>query len=119
MEAQGQIKAQLYGPRGDVNGVLLEDGTQVRLPPPEAQRMSAQLAVGQTVAVRGNGIASPLGRVVAARELGASTGQLQPVQGARGPDGGRRPGGPRARPPADGPDAPLPGGPGAAPPAAR
>ena len=35
LEAAGRIKAQLHGPRGDLNGVLLEDGTIVRLPPPE------------------------------------------------------------------------------------
>lgn len=103
MEAQGRVKAQLYGPRGDMNGVLLDDGTQVRLPPPEAQRLSAQLAVGQAVAVRGDGISSPLGRVVAARELGASAGQLQPLQVPRGPGGERRapppPGGPAVLPP--------------------
>jgi hypothetical protein len=29
LTAQGHIKAQLHGPRGDLNGVLLEDGTIV------------------------------------------------------------------------------------------
>ena len=67
-------------------------------------RLSAQLAVGQTVAVRGDGIASPLGRVVAARELGASTGQLQPLQVPRGPGGERR----APPPPQGGPAAPPP-----------
>ena len=43
LEAQGPVKAQLHGPRGDLNGVLLADGTIVRLPPPEAQRMAAAL----------------------------------------------------------------------------
>lgn len=111
MDAQGRVKAQLYGPRGDLNGVLLEDGTQVRLPPPEAQRLQAQLAVGQTVAVRGDGMASPLGRVVAAREFGANPGSLQPLQGP--PPGGPRRGPP---PPPGGPGVPPPGGPGSPPP---
>ena len=72
LEAQGVVKAQLHGPRGDLNGVLLQDGTIVRLPPPEAQRREAALAVGKTVFVQGDGLASPLGRVVAARTIGTS-----------------------------------------------
>ena len=36
IEAQGRVKQQLHGPRGDLNGVVLEDGTIIRLPPPEA-----------------------------------------------------------------------------------
>src|ERR1700760_3740855 len=38
--AEGHIRAQLHGPIGDLNGVLLEDGTIVRLPPPEASRLT-------------------------------------------------------------------------------
>ena len=68
--AQGVIKAQLHGPRGDLNGVLLQDGTIVRLPPPEAQSREAALAVGQTIFVRGGGNESALGKVVAARMIG-------------------------------------------------
>lgn len=116
MEAQGAVKAQLHGPRGDLNGVLLADGTIVRLPPPEAQRIAAQLAVGQPVFVRGDGMASPLGRVIAAQAIGPNAGQVTPIQALppRGPGGpgGRPPGGPGAPPPgeatAGGPAAPAP-----------
>jgi hypothetical protein len=37
----------LHDRRGTLNGVLLEDGTIVRMPPPEAERLAANLAVGQ------------------------------------------------------------------------
>jgi hypothetical protein len=47
LQASGQIKAQLHGPRGDLNGVLLQDGTIIHLPPDQAQQIAAQLAVGQ------------------------------------------------------------------------
>ena len=50
LEDQGKVKQQLHGPRGDVNGVLLEDGTIVRMPPPEAQRLAGELAAGHGAA---------------------------------------------------------------------
>lgn len=113
LEAQGVIKAQLHGPRGNLNGVLLADGTIARLPPPEAQRLAATLAVGQSVFVRGDGVANGLGRVIGARAIGPNAQQLTEIAGPPprrdGPDGagpegdrrGPRHGGPR------GPAAPL------------
>lgn len=117
LEDQGAVKAQLHGPRGDMNGVLLADGTIVRLPPHEAQNLGAALAVGRTVFVRGEGTASGLGKVIAARAIGPDAQQLTEIKGppmrhggpdAAGPDGDRhgpRHGGPR------GPDAPAPNAP--------
>jgi hypothetical protein len=123
MEVSGVIKAPLHGPRGDLNGVLLEDGTVVRLPPPEAQRMAAQLAAGKPLVARGDGEASPLGKVVAAREIGPDAHSLTRVggpggwghwmhdmmHGKMGPRGDRGPGGPGG--PDGGPGGPA-GGPG-------
>ncbi len=115
VEATGQVKAQLHSPRGDVDGVLLDNGTIVRLPPPEAQKLAALLADGQTVFVRGFGIDSPLGKVIGATALGADKDHTQPVAGPR-PGGpgfgpgerhhGRGPwhGGPDAPPPPAEPD---------------
>ena len=37
-DLQGRVKVALHGRKGEVNGVLLEDGTILRLPPPEAAR---------------------------------------------------------------------------------
>ncbi len=100
LEAQGAVKAQLHGPRGDLNGVLLADGTIVRLPPPEARRLAGQLAVGQVLLVRGEGMATPLGRVIAARAIGPDQGQMTPVQAPpHGGPGARPPGEPGAPPP--------------------
>jgi len=116
LEDQGVVKAQLHGPRGDLNGVLLGDGTIVRLPPPEAQRMGAALAVGQAVFVRGDGTSNGLGRVIAARSIGPNAQQLTEIQGppmrhggpdGAGPDGDRH--GPRHGP--RGPGAPPPAAP--------
>jgi len=109
-EVSGKILAVLHGPRGEANGAMLEDGTVLRLPPPEAARLIAVLAPGQTVVAQGPGIANNLGRMVDVRAIGASRDQLAQVQAPppRGPDGNRR--GP---PPPGSPDAPP--APGAAP----
>ncbi len=105
LQVQGQVKEPLHGPRGEVNGVLLQDGTIVRLPPPEAQRLAAELAPGQRIYAQGNGIVSPLGKVVAAQSLGPSQSQAVALQippppphhgHGHGPAGG----------PADGPPGP-------------
>jgi len=71
-EATGTVKAQLHGPQGELNGVLLSDGTTVRLPPPEAAKLGDKLAVGKTVFVRGEGVANPLGKLVMARAIGTT-----------------------------------------------
>jgi hypothetical protein len=99
LSATGRIKAQLHGPRGDLNGALLEDGTIVRLPPPEAQRLAATLTVGAPLTVQGNGIDGPLGRVIEARSIGTDAGHLVQVA-APPPPPAHRP------PPPHGPDAP-------------
>lgn len=97
MTAQGTVKAALYGPRGDVNGVLLDNGTIVRLPPPEAARLGDQLKAGQTVAVRGHGFSNNLGTVVMARAIGPSADKLTELKPPPGPGPDAR--GPGAPPP--------------------
>ncbi len=97
IEATGRIKAVLHDPRSEINGVLLEDGTTVRLPPAEAKKLASQLAVGQTVFARGMGLESPLGRAVFAREIGPNKDSLtkiaHPKMHDRGHQGGHdRPG---------------------------
>ena len=118
MDVTGKVKALLHTPRGDVNGVLLDNGATVRLPPAEATRLAAQLAVGQTLFARGEGIASPLGKLVMARQIGTDATKLTDVAAPR-PSHDGMPGmmhrqmmhdpmmrGPHGRP---GPDAPRPG----------
>lgn len=110
-EVSGKVLAVLHGPRGEANGAILEEGTVLRLPPPEAARLTAMLAPGQTVVAQGPGIANNLGRMIDVRAIGPSHDQLVQIQappprGPGGPGGERRgPGGPPLRPPG-GPDAP-------------
>ena len=88
MTAQGTVKAPLYGMRGDINGVLMADGTVVRLPPPEAQRLADMLAAGKPLSAQGDGYAGALGRAIDARRIGPDDAHLQPVAGPRPPWGG-------------------------------
>ncbi len=102
----GRIALQLHGKRGEVNGVVLDDGTTLRLPPPEAERMQDRLQQGQMVSARGDVLDTALGRVVDVRAIGNSPEQMTELRGPRPPG------------PADGPDrrGPPPPPPGFGPP---
>jgi hypothetical protein len=50
---QGKVAQYSLTPRGDVDGLILDDGTIVRLPPEEADRLAAQLAPWPTALRRG------------------------------------------------------------------
>lgn len=88
-EVDGRIRQLLYGPRGDNNGVLLEDGTQVRVPPRSAA--AAQLQPGHRLVAQGYGIAGPYGRVLDAQMIGESPSQLVQVGPPKRPRGPRPP----------------------------
>jgi hypothetical protein len=91
---QGRVRTTLHGPRGDVNGALLEDDTVLRLPPPEAARFAALLAPGQSVTVQGREAGSVLGRVIEATAIGQSSARLSKVKAPPPPP---PPGGPEPR----------------------
>jgi hypothetical protein len=103
-EIRGRVRMTLYGPRGDANGALLEDGTILRLPPPEAGRLTDLLQPGRTLVAEGSELVSALGKVVEVRQLGPSRTQLSLVAGPPGPG----PGPGRAPPPGGGPAPPPP-----------
>jgi hypothetical protein len=91
MEVTGVVKEVLHTPRGDVGGALLQDGTVVRMPPPAAKKLASLLVVGQPIAVRGMGVANPLGKSVFAMEAGPSMDKLTHIEmphWRHGPDGG-------------------------------
>jgi hypothetical protein len=97
-EVQGRVRMPLHGPRGDVNGALLEDGTVLRLPPPEAERFTSLLQPGQALVAEGSLFASGIGKVLEVRQLGASRDQMNQVQGPGPGPGGKK--GRRGPPPA-------------------
>lgn len=93
LAASGTVKLQLHGPRGELNGVLLDNGAEVHLPPPVAEQLGDALAVGKPVAVRGFGSKSVLGTSIEARAFGAGAASLKeiapPPPGGPGDDGAR------------------------------
>ena len=113
----GRIAVALHGKRGEANGALLDDGTVLRMPPPEAERLEAWLRPGQTVTVRGALLDTALGRVIDAQAIGNSPEQMteltgpRPPRGPKGePKGGPGRFGPPPPPPAFGPPPPPPRG---------
>jgi len=91
LELSGKVKAALHNPRGETDGVLLEDGSQVRLPPPEAKRLADQIKPGSMIAVRGMGSDTVLGKVVAARQIGPDAAHLVDVRAPHGMFGYHKP----------------------------
>jgi len=88
MDAEGTVRLSLFGPRGELRGALLTDGTGVRIGPKEAKEVADLLAPRATLAVRGDGVETPFGRVIHAREAGKTLAALQPLRhGKPGPAG--------------------------------
>jgi hypothetical protein len=71
LNAAGTIELLLYDHlNGIVNGALLSDGTQVRLPPDVGEHFHASLQKDMDVEVRGYGIATPHGTALEAFAIG-------------------------------------------------
>jgi hypothetical protein len=83
----GRVAALLHGKRGEVNGAVLDDGTQLRLPPPEAERLADWLHPGQTISVRGDLLDTAFGKLVDVRAIGTSPDQMTEIDGPRPPRG--------------------------------
>jgi hypothetical protein len=83
-DVHGKIKMQLHDTDGNVDGVLLIDGTIVHFPSQMAIAKAAQLAPGQDLFVQGDVTVSDLGRLVNAHALGSSAADLLPVPEMRG-----------------------------------
>jgi hypothetical protein len=110
LTVSGRVREPLYGPAGDMNGALLDDGTQVHIPPGQAIALGDALQVGKMLTAQGYGVSGTYGRSLDAQQIGPNSTQLVQV----GP-----PGPPMAPPPPPGSlgSAPPPPGPlGAAPP---
>jgi hypothetical protein len=84
-EHDGSIRMVLHGPRGEINGVLLEDGTVLKLPPPEAARFTDVLARGRRITAAGIRYTMPSGSFVDLTALGPEGGPLRPIAGVPRP----------------------------------
>jgi len=83
LSVQGKVQRSLYGPAGDVNGVLL-DGTIVRIPRRAAFEAASLLTPGKSLAIQGWALVTPYGTVVEALAVGTSPDhEMQVAPGPR------------------------------------
>ncbi|RFU47926.1 hypothetical protein [Paraburkholderia sp. DHOC27] len=64
MRASGEVKLSLYGPKGELRGALLMDGTSVRMPPHAAEELAAYLTPRVHIQVWGHGVKNRFGRTI-------------------------------------------------------
>jgi hypothetical protein len=84
MNASGAIQHIISGKRGEPKGVVLDNGTGVRLPKQTGYAFYALIKVGAPLAARGYGTENAYGRALEATALGTSLGSLQPLFGQPG-----------------------------------
>jgi hypothetical protein len=78
LSAQGQVAHVTTAPRGEPDGVILSDGTVIKLPPPMAQRFGTLIRTGATVSAQGYGTRNQYGTALQATAFG-SPGNLTPL----------------------------------------
>lgn len=79
LAVEGTVRLPLYGPKGELRGALLDDGSVLRVPPHEAKRMRDLLQAKATVTALGEGVENALGRAIDVRSIGATQGSMQPI----------------------------------------
>lgn len=84
MTTDGTVRMSLFGPKGELRGALLSDGTILRVGPKEAQHFAALLAPGAKLAARGDGLQTKHGRVIHVMAIGPDSERLKPVKKPKG-----------------------------------
>jgi hypothetical protein len=79
----GKVRISLHAPKGELRGALLGNGTVVRIGPKEAKRFRELLQPGASLAVRGDGMETPYGTVVDAKQIGPDLEHLYPAKGPK------------------------------------
>jgi hypothetical protein len=76
----GVIRLVKRNPHGEIDGVVLEDGTLLHLPPHGGRQFAGFLREGRSLAATGFGTANEFGRTIAVAMLGPSTDALALVE---------------------------------------
>ena len=84
LSAQGQVAHVTTAPRGEPDGVILSDGTVIKLTPPVAQRFATLVQTGATVSAQGYGTRNQYGTALQATAFG-SPGNLTPLYDRNAP----------------------------------
>jgi hypothetical protein len=79
VEAAGCVRISLFGPKGELRGAILEDGTVIRMGKKEAARFAHLLRPGAFLAARGAAIVCGHGTMLDVAVLGAAATALQQV----------------------------------------
>ncbi len=83
MSATGTIRSFLYHPlRGIIQGMLLSDGTQIRLPPDASRELRRSFHVGDLLTIKGNGTTNQFGRAIEPVAIGRNSAALVPLDAA-------------------------------------
>ncbi|MFP3801484.1 hypothetical protein [Paraburkholderia sp. SIMBA_027] len=69
MEGSGGVVLSLFGPKGELRGALLDDGTSLRMPPHAATELASYLAPGAHVQAWGSGVRNRHGRTIEVDEI--------------------------------------------------
>jgi len=77
IEAVGVVLRALHGPKGEVRGVLLEDGAAIRFPKHAQPGKKALTVKGAKFTARGHIVKSKFGVVIAADKIGSSRKTLR------------------------------------------
>jgi hypothetical protein len=81
MKAEGTIEVLLFHVKGIVQGMLLSDGTQVRLPPDINDELRGSFRIGEHIMAEGNGTSNEHGRCLEALMMSADGGRMVPLDG--------------------------------------
>src|SRR5258708_18070410 len=73
LSVAGTIRVIRRNPHGDIDGVILEDGTLLHFPPHAGKQFAKLIREGQVLAAVGLGTANDLGQNIPAAVLGCST----------------------------------------------
>jgi hypothetical protein len=80
MRAEGKIQFLLFhAMKGIVQGMVLSDGTQVRLPPDVNEELRRSFHVGEHIMVEGNGTENEYGRCLEALSMSLNGGKITPL----------------------------------------
>lgn len=81
LSAQGRIQYLTRGPRGELDGVILDNGAILRFPPDVGYRMASLLRVGQSITAQGYGTENEYGRALEVTAIGGAGQPPQPLYG--------------------------------------
>ncbi len=79
MQAKALVSSPIYAPQGDIAGVLLADGTALRIPPPAVVRLGNLLDVGNPISAKGFGINTAYGRAIQVTAIGRDRDSEQQI----------------------------------------